>query len=418
MWEPAPCAGLQALTDSNFSGFFREGSLGSSFCTYKYLKNKAPAISQSFRGLSTQSRCMTQVYSTSSNKSSTKKEKNSEKEILDNQEAEISLEEVKKYRGHARNIPAHISDDDSLTDSQKMLYGLLEALSHHPDHFGYCFATNNLLCKITNKEKRTLQRNLEKLHKKGLIIVEISQEVSRQSIRRIWTLEHFAIRERLEKIYGKDKFNQRFYIHVKNVTPPCQKCHPYSNSYILPPLSLDKEVVRGASLPQTTKPPSSAPTTAFSMKKKKDKEAKPQIWLTEEQRVKLIDGWGKIGGEVIKTIDALMKRDDGAYTNKSPYEDAKKFCIERTEKKAKRFRKPVIEKTIENIEKENLEQLDYFLSVHKPPCDVFYADCTTKTASIFHEDINKFEDISFSDPEFKKKLWTWWHGIYQGKSNE
>jgi hypothetical protein len=196
------------------------------------LKKKPPPYAKVCGWLYNKGLVMPQVYNTTSTKASRKNEKNSEKESLDNKEVDISEKEVKQYRGHARNIPAHISDDNSLTDAQKMLYGLLEALSHHPDHFGYCFATNDLLCKITNKEKRTLQRNLEKLHKKGLIIVEISQEVSRQSIRRIWTLEHFAIRDRLEKIYGKDKFNQRFYIHVKNDTPPCQNCHPYIGNKI------------------------------------------------------------------------------------------------------------------------------------------------------------------------------------------
>ena len=160
---------------------------------------------------------MTQSY--------TKQQINSTRTI--GKDEDFSKKELRKYQGYARIIPAHINDDESLTDSQKMLYGLLEALSHNPDHFGYCFSTNELLGKITNKRTRTLQRNLEKLQKKGLIIVEISQKIAHKSIRRIWTLENFSIRNRLEKIYGEDKFNQRFYTHVKSDMSSCQKCHTY-----------------------------------------------------------------------------------------------------------------------------------------------------------------------------------------------
>lgn len=352
---------------------------------------------------------MTQVYTKLQINKSTKFENNQKKESLDALEDDVSLEEVKKYRGHRRVIPAHIVDDFTLKEAQKSLYALLDDLSHHPDHFGYCFASNGLLCKIMNMKLRCLQRNLEILHKKGLIIIEISQKFRHKSIRKIWTLDQFAIRERLEKIYGEDKFNQRFYTHVKNDMSSCQKRHTDIDSNILPSISIDKEVVYKS--PKNTPPPTSASTTAFSKKKKKDNIQKEQKWLTEDQRSNLKTHWGKIGEAVIEDIDALMKRDSGAYTNKEPFDDAKKFCIERTEKKSKRFRKePQISQ--EEIEEKNIEEINNLLTIYKPGEKIFRALAKSKTVEIFNSVTNLYDVLDYTKEDFKENMWKLYHPHY------
>jgi hypothetical protein len=351
---------------------------------------------------------MTQTYTKSDNKSTSKNEKESGKE-------DFSYEELKKYLGHKRIIPAHIVDDHSLKESQKSLYALLDDLSHHPDHFGYCFASNALLGKIMNMKIRALQRNLEILHKKGLIIVEVSQKFYHKSIRRIWTLDQFAIRDRLNKIYGNDEFNQRFYIHVKNDMRSCQKRHAYvakEDISIREVVSPNIGCAKPTNDPQKQEHISPSATTAFSREKevRANKPQKQQLPFSDNHKNQLRNKWGeKIANPIIGRIENMMREKPKSYTTTNPYDDASKFCAEASRKKANRFTKQVPEEAQKEIEEKNLDAINYFLETFKPCKKTFscYSDTNKKTFEIVSFGSDKVLCLDYTRADFREKLYEW-----------
>jgi hypothetical protein len=270
--------------------------------------NKDQAMTQSSPS-NNKDQAMTKVYTKSENKSSSKYEKNSEKEILDKEiQFDISLTEARRYQGYRRIIPAHIADDRSLTDPQKMLYGLLDSLSHNEKHPGYCFARNEILCLMLNWKLRFLQKNLNILMKKGLIIVEVSQAFYHKSIRKIWTLDQFAIRNRLEEIYGKEKLNKRFYMDAQPCMTSCTAVHTEYRKDI--PISKNNTKVpekRKPDRPKPTPPPSAIiPLFCYEWKNRStdtSEKIENGVTLQELERLK-----SQIGEAGIRSVCNNMKK--------------------------------------------------------------------------------------------------------------
>lgn len=77
------------------------------------------------------------------------------------------------------NIPAFVaieSDvllDKSLTNTDKIVYGVIGALSNNK--YCACYATNEYICQLVNVEKRQLKYCLKNLKKYNYIIVEITK---------------------------------------------------------------------------------------------------------------------------------------------------------------------------------------------------------------------------------------------------
>lgn len=66
-------------------------------------------------------------------------------------------------------IPRILFNDKSLTESDRMLLGLIVSLTLKSN---YCFASNNYLAKYINKSKRTISYSLSKLKKLNYIKIE------------------------------------------------------------------------------------------------------------------------------------------------------------------------------------------------------------------------------------------------------
>ena len=63
-------------------------------------------------------------------------------------------------------LPAIVRYDPSLPDKAKLLYAEISALTGRT---GFCYASNEWLCRILEMSDRTLQRNLRILHDRGFI---------------------------------------------------------------------------------------------------------------------------------------------------------------------------------------------------------------------------------------------------------
>lgn len=115
-------------------------------------------------------------------------------------------------------MPTIVAMDKSLPDSAKILLAIVSSLM---GKYGFCWATNASLAKMTGKTTRQVQRNLELLKKKNEIIVEIESNFDRK----IWTPSTWVYREKYIKAYGegivncgsRDEFNQRIYGYDMNV---------------------------------------------------------------------------------------------------------------------------------------------------------------------------------------------------------
>lgn len=102
-----------------------------------------------------------------------------------------------------RQIPEYIIHDEILNDGEKLFYGLITRLM---EKYGFCFATNEFLAEESKKNSRQVQRYLKKLKENGYIIIELIDKFER----RIWTPETWAIKDKLLKVFGQEKFNQKF----------------------------------------------------------------------------------------------------------------------------------------------------------------------------------------------------------------
>lgn len=182
--------------------------------------------------------------------------------------------------GYFRYIPEHIAQDHSLTDGEKMCYGVIWGLC---EKRGVCWASNEYIAKELGKKKRQVQRYLEKFQKNKLIIVEI--EGNRD--RKIWTPETFSQKERIERIFEKEPIKE----NIKGVMDDMGGCHqrhggvssktPYNIAYNI---KTKKEKIL---LKQDTK--ESPPSLSFGK----------FVKLPDDSHKKLID---RFGSDLVKDV--------------------------------------------------------------------------------------------------------------------
>lgn len=82
-------------------------------------------------------------------------------------------------------LTADVRYDRNLTDSEKLLYSEITALSNR---YGYCTATNNYFAKLYDVTKVTISRRISNLKKHGYLDIEIILENNEVKQRRIYPL--------------------------------------------------------------------------------------------------------------------------------------------------------------------------------------------------------------------------------------
>lgn len=111
-------------------------------------------------------------------------------------------------------IPLDVGLDNNLKPQDKILYGQIASLSKQK---GYCFATNNYLSKLNNNVcKRTIINSLCKLKKNNYIKVEIDNNGSNNSKRKIYITNTKVLKN---NSLPSDKYcntgKEKYYIHNK-----------------------------------------------------------------------------------------------------------------------------------------------------------------------------------------------------------
>ena len=246
---------------------------------------------------------------------------------------ELVLNYTQPY--HRRSFPGYIAADPNLKDSHRVLYGLIDALTSER---GYCYAQNDYLAKHSLSSVRSVQRRLEHLEKCGWIKVEVSQQISHKSSRKIWLNELIAQRQYIEKHLGKTEFNQRFYRDDRNVMSSCQKCHTDAKSN-------NKNIRNSSSIcaartsprkPARTSPskPPSASLLPSSSKKiegkhklKKPDKPKPSHELSSKELVLLNTRWGSslVSAKSDNFLNT-MRKFPKAYEDRSMFEVVDEWC--------------------------------------------------------------------------------------------
>lgn len=82
-------------------------------------------------------------------------------------------------------LTAYVRYDRNLTDSEKLLYSEITALSNK---YGYCTATNNYFAKLYDVTKVTISRRISNLKKHGYLDIEIILEDNEVKQRKIYPL--------------------------------------------------------------------------------------------------------------------------------------------------------------------------------------------------------------------------------------
>ena len=82
-------------------------------------------------------------------------------------------------------LTADVRYDRNLTDSEKLLYSEITALSNK---YGYCTATNNYFAKLYDVTKVTISRRISNLKKHGYLDIEIILEDNEVKQRKIYPL--------------------------------------------------------------------------------------------------------------------------------------------------------------------------------------------------------------------------------------
>lgn len=130
------------------------------------------------------------------------------------------MDEWKDWRGMFLTIPTLIVMDEDLTGDQKLLYGIILALSRID---GYCTATNASLAKLLNISDRSIQRNVSSLKEAGFVDVEIIRdekgEVKERQIRCMVSFrgEKLELKGSSEKIRNAKETIKHAYGSQKNV---------------------------------------------------------------------------------------------------------------------------------------------------------------------------------------------------------
>jgi hypothetical protein len=126
-------------------------------------------------------------------------------------------------------MPTVVACDPTLPDSAKILLSIVVSLT---GKYGFCWASNSTLARLTGKSDRQVQRNLSILKKHKEIIVEVEANFDRK----IWTPATWAYRDRYIKAYGADivgcnnreEFNQRIYGYDVHVVGGTTSTSPYN----------------------------------------------------------------------------------------------------------------------------------------------------------------------------------------------
>ncbi|MGW7932869.1 helix-turn-helix domain-containing protein, partial [Staphylococcus xylosus] len=87
-------------------------------------------------------------------------------------------------------ITANVRYDNELTDSEKLLFSEITALSNKN---GYCSSTNNYFSNLYDVAKETISRRISKLNQRGYIKLEIIKNGKAVKQRRIYPLTQTSI---------------------------------------------------------------------------------------------------------------------------------------------------------------------------------------------------------------------------------
>lgn len=87
-------------------------------------------------------------------------------------------------------ITANVRYDNELTDSEKILFSEITALSNKN---GYCSSTNNYFSNLYDVAKETISRRISKLNQRGYIKLEIIKKGKAVKQRRIYPLTQTSI---------------------------------------------------------------------------------------------------------------------------------------------------------------------------------------------------------------------------------
>ncbi|MCD8832730.1 conserved phage C-terminal domain-containing protein [Staphylococcus arlettae] len=87
-------------------------------------------------------------------------------------------------------ITANVRYDNELTDSEKLLFSEITALSNKN---GYCSSTNNYFSNLYDVAKETISRRISKLNQRGYIKLEIIKKGKAVKQRRIYPLTQTSI---------------------------------------------------------------------------------------------------------------------------------------------------------------------------------------------------------------------------------
>ncbi|PTJ09048.1 conserved phage C-terminal domain-containing protein, partial [Staphylococcus simulans] len=87
-------------------------------------------------------------------------------------------------------ITAAVRYDNRLTDSEKLLYAEITALSNK---FGYCTATNSYFARLYEVVKETISRRISNLNKYGYLKIEIIKSDNQVKQRKMYPLTQSSI---------------------------------------------------------------------------------------------------------------------------------------------------------------------------------------------------------------------------------
>lgn len=82
-------------------------------------------------------------------------------------------------------LTANIRYDEKLSDSEKILFSEITALSNK---YGYCTATNNYFSELYNVSKRTISTRISNLKKLGYLYIQTELEGKQIKIRKIYPM--------------------------------------------------------------------------------------------------------------------------------------------------------------------------------------------------------------------------------------
>ena len=173
-------------------------------------------------------------------------------------------------------IPTYITTRNDLSDGTKIFYGTVQSLC---GKYGFCWASNQTLAKISHKTTRQVQRYIEKLKHVGLLFVEIEYK----NERKIWTKETWPNRDELKKSFDQDlAFNQRFDRYDMDVMGGTTWMSP--NKYNDINISKEKVGKKGG-MGENNQPRQASAPTSFSKKENQKYRPPPPTEKSTSEKV-------------------------------------------------------------------------------------------------------------------------------------